>query len=238
MFPLPLLPTVPDDLEKMKGRRALLYQNTFMKNALIRALNIIYGVAPKLNGSHFAFRQFMEYVETVCDMTSLHIQGDEVFCKSLAQHCKAYRWTSNRSTAVVQDSLKSLRRLVRDWKKDNKSYHYTRLQGCLSGMEAPIIEVLHKQVAKFSGDVLPQSISDEQMRVLITDNMIWLGSNSDISILLPFCMSHHDIKTSKYWPPVTQDAIKAMPELVKEHPTLWKFSPFDPISRSGQKCLF
>ncbi|KJA20014.1 hypothetical protein HYPSUDRAFT_189180 [Hypholoma sublateritium FD-334 SS-4] len=239
MFPLPLIPTVPDDLAKMNARRALPQQNSFMKNALIRALNGIYEYAPRASPAQPAFGAFMEYIEIVCDMTALHIQGDEIFSNSLSSHCKAYQGPSKRHSSMAQNELSSFRRLACDWKKNGgKSYQASQIHSALNGMEGVLIEVLHKQVPKFTEAAVPASISDEQMLGLITDNMVWLTSNSEICILLPFCMAHHDVRMSKYWPPVNLDAIQAMPELVEQNKSLWKFSPFDPISRRGQKPVF
>ncbi|KDR75283.1 hypothetical protein GALMADRAFT_140808 [Galerina marginata CBS 339.88] len=210
MFPLPLLSSVPDNLEKMKARRALLYQNTFMKNALIRALNVVYDVAPKIKASHPAFRQFMDYVDIVCDMISLHVRGDEVFFKSISQQCAAFRLTTNNNAAVLQNHMSSLQHQIDDWKK---------------------------KVARFTEEALPQSISDDRLNELIKENIIWLGTNGNVSVLLPFCVSHHDPKTSKHWPPVTHDALQAIPGLLEAHPQLWKFAPFDAITRSSKTIL-
>ncbi|CAA7259147.1 unnamed protein product [Cyclocybe aegerita] len=235
-FPLALLPTIPDNLDKLKARNALLYHNTFMKNALIRSLNVLYDVAPKVTtGSHSGFQPFMEYVDTVCDMLILHIKGDEEFFKTLAQQCKSFRWSANKATVTVVDSLNALRRSVSGWKKDPKMFASARLLAIITSMEGVLREVLHKQVAKFRSEALPQTVSDDQLASMIKDNMIWLASNSDVTILLPFCMSHHDPKTSKHWPPVSEEAIKAMPGLVNTHPTIWKLAPFDPITKQGKK---
>ncbi|KAJ3500350.1 hypothetical protein NLJ89_g9839 [Agrocybe chaxingu] len=235
-FPLALLPTIPDNLDKLKARDALLYQNTFMKNALIRGLNVLYDVAPKVTtGSQSGFQPFMEYVDTVCDMLILHIQGDEEFFQALAQHCKSFRWSANKTTATAVASLNILRRSVSGWKKDPKTFSSARLLVPLTSMEGVLLEVLHKQVPKFKSEALPQAVSDDQLAGLIKDNMIWLASNSDVTVLLPFCMSHHDPKTSKHWPPVSEEAIKAMPGLVNAHPAIWKLAPFDPITKQGKK---
>jgi len=147
------------DWSLRRARAALPYQNSFMKvsncvtcchhtmpegstdfilqNALIRALNIIYEVAPKVaTGSHPAFQDFLEYVGVVCDMISLHIRGesrqlilekdayevlwvagDEIFFKAVAQQSKAFRSTTNKNAAVVQDALTALHRSIGGWKK-------------------------------------------------------------------------------------------------------------------------
>ncbi|KAF9482202.1 hypothetical protein BDN70DRAFT_930180 [Pholiota conissans] len=238
MFPLPLLNTVPDNLEKMRARTALQYQNAFMKNTLVRALNNIYDAAPRVKSSHPAFASFMGYIEMVCDVASLHIQGDEVFAQSLAQHCKSYRWPTNKSGPAALNALKSLRHTASDWKKDGRSYNAGHIQKSLNGMEAVLLEVVHKQVPKFSGDAVPSTISDDKISELVTENMVWLMTNSDVHILVPFCMTHHDVKTSKHWPPVTEEGVQAMPDLVKEFASHWTFAPFDPITRRGLKPPF
>ncbi|KAF8160881.1 hypothetical protein B0H34DRAFT_806320 [Crassisporium funariophilum] len=236
MFPLALLPTIPDSLEKMQAGQELRYQNTFMKNALIRALNIVYDIAGTFKvGSQPSFNQFMDYAGIVCDMMSLHLKGDEVFVKALSEQCKSFRSVSSKDVAKVRDALGSLRRYIGDWNKDIRSYQQKRLLDCLKGLEAPLSELLHNQVKSFSSDAVTRGISDKILKAMIKENMIWLGGNSDISILLPFCMSHHDTHTSKYWPPITKEAINAMPELVKSHSTLWRFAPFDPVTRQRKR---
>jgi len=102
---------------------------------LIRALNIIYEVAPKVaTGSHPAFQDFLEYVGVVCDMISLHIRGesrqlilekdaflwfagDEIFFKAVAQQSKAFRSPTNKNAAVVQDALTALHHSIGGWKR-------------------------------------------------------------------------------------------------------------------------
>ncbi|KIM45059.1 hypothetical protein M413DRAFT_328441 [Hebeloma cylindrosporum] len=208
-----------------------------MKNALIRGLNAIYAVAPKIKASHPAFQHFLEYIEVVCEMIMLHLQGDEVFLESLSQKCTGYRWVANKNITSLQNPLNALRQLVSEWKRNGNSYQASRLQSSLSSMEDLLVDVLRKQVAKLRGDALPESVSNSDLHSLIIGNMIWLGTNSDISILLPFCMSHHDPRTSQFWPPITADAIAAMPELVKAHPNIWKFAPFNPVTKAANKSF-
>ncbi|PPQ93684.1 hypothetical protein CVT25_012743 [Psilocybe cyanescens] len=250
MFPLALFPTVPDNLQDMKARDALVYQNTFMKNALIRALNITYEMARKIEAVHPEFCSFLAYMESVCNILSLHLEGDDVFFQTLSLHCNEVAVVNNEIAIAFRKDLNSLLGLIGEWIESPDSYQHARLQDCLKKIESSITEVLHTQMSRFRGDALPNSIDDETLRVLVRgvssllsieppidqcfpENMIWFGSRVDIAILLPFCTSHHDPLTSKYWPPVTSDAIEAIPDLARVHPHLWKFAPFDPVTRNA-----
>lgn len=85
-----------------RARDALVYQNTFMKvtlgcsachwcrcwltfaaqNALIRALNITYEMARKIEAVHPEFCSFLAYMESVCNILSLHLEGENVTGRS------------------------------------------------------------------------------------------------------------------------------------------------------------
>lgn len=66
------------------------------------------------------------------------------------------------------------------------------------------------------------------------ENVEWLGAQSDIAVLLPFVLSHHDPRTSKFWPTITAEGLAALPMLVQIHAACWKLAPFDPVSRDAQ----
>ncbi|KIK09308.1 hypothetical protein K443DRAFT_651346 [Laccaria amethystina LaAM-08-1] len=247
----PLLPIISDDLASLDPRLALRYQNTFMKNALIRGLNIIYLAASTINdGEHPNFREFTEYAHMVCGMIKLHLRGDDVFFTTpnsdgqtltdiLGEDCTL------PSTIALQ--ISSLDEIIQRWNKCPSSYTPSELLDILENVEEPIVTGMRKQVILSSqnrglffsssgqvesiqGEYLIKAYSEAQMRAMIEGNVFWLAAQSDISILLPFCMSHHDKKTSKYWPTIPAEGLAALPELVKAHPSRWIFAPFDPVT--------
>ncbi|PPQ98412.1 hypothetical protein CVT24_004091 [Panaeolus cyanescens] len=235
-FPLALLPTIPNSFESMKGSQALQYQNTFMKNALIRALNRVHELAPRIKPASKELRQFADYVEVVCKLFDNHIEGDELFLKRLAQETKM-SYCAIKCGATVQAALKGMRSMVETWKKDPKAYLPTRLLDALVAMDKDINEVLHKQSVKFRPESIPKGISDDKLFELIGENLAWIVTKVDMNLVLPFCVSHHDIKTSPHWPTVHPDAIqKELPKLVKVHADMWKLAPFDPLTRKALKC--
>jgi hypothetical protein len=130
--------------------------------------------------------------------------------------------------------------IIQRWNKCPSSYTPSELLDFLENVEEPIVTGMRKQVILSSqnrglffsssgqvesiqGEYLIKAYSEAQMRAMIE-------AQSDISILLPFCMSHHDKKTSKYWPTIPAEGLAALPELVKAHPSRWIFAPFDPVT--------
>ncbi|KAF9047383.1 hypothetical protein BJ165DRAFT_1097620 [Panaeolus papilionaceus] len=235
-FPLSLLPTIPNSFESMKASQALQFQNTFMKNALIRGLNRVHELASRVKPGSRECRQFADYVGVVCMLLDNHIEGDEFFLKRLAQETKA-PYSVNKSGGTVQVALKAIRSMAEGWKKDLKAYLSTRLIDALVGMDKDINEALHKQSTKFKPESLPKGVSDDKVFELIGENLAWIVTKVDMNMVLPYCMSHHDIKTSSHWPTANPEAIqKELPKLVNAHAEMWKLAPFDPLSRKAIKA--
>ncbi|TFK44464.1 hypothetical protein BDQ12DRAFT_18561 [Crucibulum laeve] len=235
MTPLKLFPTIPDELEAMDSRLALRYQNIFMKNTLIRGLNTVHEVAPQINPSHPLFQAFMEYAEIVGDMVRLHLEGDEVFFITfngsgrslfdiLGEEC-------NPNDFKIGDQLKALRQVINRWQEDQSTYVPATLQEHIQHLNSTLSTKFWDQINKVKSEYLVSVVSDERLRTMIQDNVIWLVTHSDMTILLPFILSHHDSKTSAHWPSVTEEGMAAMPELLKVHEGCWKFAPFDPITK-------
>lgn len=184
----PLLPIISDDLASLDPRVALRYQNTFMKNALIRGLNDIYLAASTINdGEHPNFREFMEYAQMVCEMIKLHLRGDDVFFTTpnsdgqsltdiLGEDCTL------PSTIALQ--ISSLDEMIHSWNKCPSSYTPSELVDFLQNIEEPIVTGMRKQVTSSSqnrepffspsgqvesiqGEYLIGAYSEAQMRAMI-----------------------------------------------------------------------
>ncbi|KAJ2931298.1 hypothetical protein H1R20_g5828, partial [Candolleomyces eurysporus] len=236
MYPLTLLPVVPDDLNTMEV--ALRYQTSFMKNALIRALNNVYEQAQRIgDGGHQDFKPFMAYCRIVGDMLRLQYEGDDLFFaksgtnKVSLDQILGGAWTKSPHWKKVPETLKTWDNKLQEWLENPTTYRGTDLRALLDEMEVPLNKGLFELIEVAKPEILSQKFSDEEMHAMIGEHILWLSSNSDVTILLPFCTSHHDPLTSNFWPIITEEGLAALPELAEQHSSQWALAPFDPVKR-------
>jgi len=213
----------------MDSRQSLVHQNILMKNTLIRALNRINELAPLIPSSHPSFLPFLNYVGFSVDMLLLHLEGDATFFGSPNVNGKSLQSylgpNSNPPTVWLQDNLKDLRKELRGWNEAPGEYTAKILQENLT-FGPKWVALIEKQAESMSADRLTEAISDDELRALIKDNIQWLAGNSDISVLLPFVVSHHDPITSKYWPALTPEGQAGLSDIAQLHSECWAFAPF------------
>ncbi|KAJ2916309.1 hypothetical protein MD484_g4108, partial [Candolleomyces efflorescens] len=238
MYPLTLLPVVADDLNTMDSRVGLRYQTSFMKNALIRALNNIYEQAERISdGENQDFKPFMAYCQIVGDMLRLQYDGDNLFfvgCgtgKVSLDEILGGAWTRNAYWKRIPDTLKIWDARLRDYLENPATYRATDLRALLEEMEGPLTKGLFGLIEVVTPEVISQNFGDEEMQIMIGEHILWLSSNSDLTVLLPFCTSHHDPSTSKFWPVITEEGLAALPGLAEQHASQWALAPFDPVKR-------
>ncbi|KAF6760120.1 hypothetical protein DFP72DRAFT_1166382 [Ephemerocybe angulata] len=236
MYPLALLPVVGDDLEKMDSRTALRYQNTFMKNALIRGLNNVYEYAGSIvDGNHKSFKEFMGYNQVVREMMQLHIDGDNLFFttpgpnKITIDRILGGAWTSNPHRIKLKDQLNSWDKRVESWSKKPDTYRGSELRSLLDGMQDLVVKGLIELIHSVKPELLAKNFSAEEMQAMIDDNIVWLATKGNVLLLLPFCTSHHDRSTSKFWPSIAPEGLKAIPDMTKENSSVWSLAPFHPV---------
>ncbi|KAF8070374.1 hypothetical protein FPV67DRAFT_1016960 [Lyophyllum atratum] len=236
MFPLPLFPTVAVDLEGMDSRSSVQHMNTFMKNTLIRGVNNIYQTAPHVNNKSLV-DPFLRYAIIVCDMLSLHLQGDQMFFtkgnaqnKSLVDFLGITAPYATESSAL-QNILKHMLEKLHSWTKTPGAYSYVDLQLSLKVLGTPMLQSMASQRNALNKDSLMKFVAEAELRDMITDNLIWLASHSDMSLLLPFVLSHHDPATSEHWPNVAPEGLGLVPDFVHKDLACWGFAPIDPITR-------
>ncbi|KAF9467378.1 hypothetical protein BDZ94DRAFT_1382522 [Collybia nuda] len=249
-FPLPLLPTIPDNLDDMDSRKSIRYINTFMKNALIRGLNNVYTLAELVEDSETILCSFLDYALVVCDMICLHIEGtqpccDESFFTTPNSEGVALLKILGKSSNMndggkMYNDIKALQQKIYAWKESPSTYSPNLLRMAVIQFAQEVYWKMEKQrgrlpnktqVESMDADVLAKAITDKALRSMIDENLQWLASHSDITYLLPFVLSHHDVRTSSYWPSVSPEGLEMVPELVMVHAECWEFAPIDPVTR-------
>jgi hypothetical protein len=115
-YPLPLLPSIPDDPENLDARHALPHLMALMKNTLIRGLNRVHACAPLINSGHPALPPFLDYVSSLLTHLNVHLEEDSIFFSTKAlieiSTCKI-----NPDTKAIKESIGSLLSLVSGWTK-------------------------------------------------------------------------------------------------------------------------
>ncbi|KAH7921286.1 hypothetical protein BV22DRAFT_1038858 [Leucogyrophana mollusca] len=239
-YPLPALPSVPEDLDSIDSRKALPYVMAFMKNTLIRALNNIYRAAPLLATDGANIRAFLEYVRCVCTLLRVHLEGDHLFFTSTAHGLPLTTTVGpacNPDDLSIHDSLTQLNATLTTWSQDPAVlYSADALRQALA-FGPHLVNCMQTQLAALSFDSLSSAISDKDLREMIRDNVEWFASNSDTSFLLPFVISHHDSNTSPHWPTIHEQGLKALPTLMREHAGCWQFAPIDPMTKQANSWV-
>ncbi|KAH9040837.1 hypothetical protein EDB84DRAFT_985424 [Lactarius hengduanensis] len=230
MFPLPMLATIPVDLESMDSRHAIRYHLAFMKNTILRALNNIHTHARELRRGDARLEAFLQYVVGFCDVLVLQIHADERLFGSPVVIDVALEKLLNEG--CIQD----MRKVVQGAEQLKKlAQKYAKLPGDYDGHEVVTHLSFSEEFAARSWAQLhsldcgrlEEVCSEVEMRRglrQITDSFV---RQSDVAFLVPFIHSHHDKETSHYWPTVSPEGRLTLPCLAKTYAKSWELAPFD-----------
>ncbi|ETW80240.1 hypothetical protein HETIRDRAFT_147785 [Heterobasidion irregulare TC 32-1] len=230
-YPISLLPINNADIDSMNPYRALPSSMSLMKNTLLRALNNIHQLAPRLSPAHLATSDFLSYVDNVCGVLLVHMNNDETFFKTPSPggvvlgnvlHCAGI------SSGVVR-RVETLRVLVRGWKDIPREYNATAMTGALDFGE-DLAREMRDLVAKVERRRLEQAVTAHELTSMIQANVERFASQNDITFLVPFLFSHHDRSKSPNWPPTTPEGREALPLLAEHHAGCWRLAPFSVLT--------
>ncbi|TFK23698.1 hypothetical protein FA15DRAFT_452280 [Coprinopsis marcescibilis] len=238
MYPLPYLPVVDTDISKMDSRQSLKHQIAFMKNALVMGLNNLHQLGHKIkDGKDASAPRLIEYAKVVHDILRLNVDGDEAFFtkrgpnKVSLDDILGSVWSKNPHKNELEDALKAWEEKTQIWAKDILAYNGKELMTLLEKMESPLVKGHLELVSQVKSEIISEKFDNEEVALMLNEHFSWLAENGDVTILLPYCTSHHDLDSSNFWPVLTQEGIRALPILVSESKTNWIFAPFDPITR-------
>ncbi|EGO00868.1 hypothetical protein SERLA73DRAFT_159508 [Serpula lacrymans var. lacrymans S7.3] len=241
LFPLPMLPSIPDNLDSLDSRKALPFLMAFMKNTLIRGLNNVHQVAPLLNSNNPRTIFFLKYITSLCKLLRTHLEGDRLFFSLALPGGKALRdivsIDCHPDLTFVHKALDQVESKLDAWTKNPASYCSLTLRQGIEFAPTMIVK-MQVQLNLLSFDYISSLISDKDLRPMIQANMEWFASHSDITFLLPFVISHHDTSTSPHWPTITEQGAAALPSLIKEHAGCWEFAPIDPLTKQTNPMVF
>ncbi|KAH9963812.1 hypothetical protein BC827DRAFT_91554 [Russula dissimulans] len=221
MFPLPMLKTIPEDLENMDSRYTLPYHLAFMKNTILRALNNIHAHASELQHDDPRLVPFLEYIVGFCDVVVLHIHTDEcLFRNPVVTGVALGKVLGEGCTQNMEKVLKGVTRLK------NLAKKYVKHPGDYNGQK--IIARLYDFSEEFSArswaqihsiDVthLMSVCSETEMRHRLQQLVASFLGQSNVAFLIPFIYSHHDRETSEHWPTMNREVRLTIPCLAKEH---------------------
>lgn len=113
-YPLPVLPSIPDDLENLDSRYALPHLMALMKNTLIRGLNRVYACAPLVIVGQPALLPFLDYVRSLLAQLNVHLEEDATFFSANAL-VEVAATKANPDTKTIKESIISLTSLVSTW---------------------------------------------------------------------------------------------------------------------------
>ncbi|KAK7472994.1 hypothetical protein VKT23_001098 [Stygiomarasmius scandens] len=228
-----ILPVVAGDLSASSARKHLVCVNTLMKNTLFRALNQILQLVPSIKPSQDSFIGFMDYIVVFCDMACLHLVGDERFLTTPNTKgvtlVEVFGIECNPNVPNLRGGLEILRETAASFKEDPEGADMGKLQGLLS-IGDEMEKVMKGQFELMSNETLGNDIEDEVLNGMIQDNIVWISQNSDMAVLLPFILAHHDPTTAKDWPQIPAEGLAELPNLVPVYEECWKFAPFNPMS--------
>ncbi|KAF8482500.1 hypothetical protein DFH94DRAFT_367616 [Russula ochroleuca] len=238
MFPLPMLRSLEVDqasiaggLDSMDSRYAVRYHLAFMKNTILRALNNIHTHALTLpRDDDPRLRAFFEYIVGVCDVIVLQIDTDKHLFRTPVIAGVALEELMGEG--CVQDMRKvvkganKLKELARKYAKRPERYESNEIIARLS-FAGEFSARSWAQLHFVDGRRLASACSEEEMRHGLQGIIASFLEKSDAAFLVPFIHSHHDRKTSTYWPPISSEDRITVACLAKVHPRLWELAPFD-----------
>jgi len=218
------------DLDSMDSRHAVRYHLTFMKNTILRALNNIHTHALTLPRDDPRLRAFFEYIVGLCDVMVLHIDTDKDLFQTPVIAGVALEKLLGEG--CVQDMRKvvkganKLKKLARKYVRRPGRYDGRKIISRLSFAEE-FSARSWAQLHSIGGSRLVSVCSEEEMRHGLRRIITSFLEKSDAAFLIPFIHSHHDRKTSIYWPPISSEARMTVPCLAKVHSRSWELAPFD-----------
>jgi hypothetical protein len=181
-YPLPVLPSIPDDLEHLDSRYALPHLMALMKNTLVRGLNRVHACAPLVIVGHPALLPFLDYVRSLLAQLNLHLEEDSTFFSANAL-AEVATTETNPDTTTIRKSIISLTSLVSAWilvgislpfhsqfitrKQDESNYCSSALCEGLS-FGPPLVTVMQAQIRALTPTLLSPIISHLDLLELIT----------------------------------------------------------------------
>ncbi|KAF8259445.1 hypothetical protein EI94DRAFT_1707107 [Lactarius quietus] len=264
MFPLPMLATIPVDLESMDSRHAVPYHLAFMKNTILRAFNNIYTRARELRRGDARLEAFLEYVAGLCDVLVLQIRADERLFGSPVIIDVALEKLLNegciQDMRKVMQGAERLKKLAQKYAKVGvacttsstlAAAEAEQLLGDYDGREIVAHLSFSEEYAARSWAQLhsldlgrlEEVCSDVEMRRGLRQIIDSFVRQSDVAFLVPFIHSHHDKETSHHWPTVSPEGRLTLPCLAKMYAKSWELAPFDVSTgirreRRGTKTKF
>jgi len=237
MFPLPMLRaferdqgSTERDLDSMDSRYAVRYHLAFMKNTILRALNNIHTHALTLPLDDPRLRAFFEYIVGLCDVLVLHIDTDkDLFHTPVIAGVALEKLLDKGCVQDMRKVLKGankLKKLARNYAQRPERYNRSKIIAHLSFAEE-FSARSWAQLHSIDGSRLASVCSEEEMRYGLRRIITSFLEKSDAAFLVPFIHSHHDRKTSTYWPPFSSEDRMTLPCLVKVHSRSWELAPFD-----------
>ncbi|KAG2118230.1 uncharacterized protein F5147DRAFT_604346 [Suillus discolor] len=234
-YPLPVLPSIPDDLENLDSRCALPHLMALMKNTLIRGLNRVYACAPLVIVGHPALLPFLDYVRSLLTQLNVHLEEDATFFSANAL-AEVAATKANPDTKTIKESIISLTSLVSTWIMDESDFSSSALRERLSFGPA-LVTVMQAQIRALTPALLSSIISHLDLLELIAASVGRISERSDMTFLLPFVVSHHDHTTSVHWPKIPEGCIEMFPALILNHPGCWQFAPYNPFNHEAQSLM-
>jgi hypothetical protein len=234
-YPLPVLPSIPDDLEHLDSRYALPHLMALMKNTLVRGLNRVHACAPLVIVGHPALLPFLDYVRSLLAQLNLHLEEDSTFFSANAL-AEVATTETNPDTTTIRKSIISLTSLVSAWILDESNYCSSALCEGLS-FGPPLVTVMQAQIRALTPTLLSPIISHLDLLELITASVGRISEHSDMTFLLPFIVSHHDRTTSTHWPKIPEGCVDMFPTLILNHPGCWQFAPYNPLTNEIQSLI-
>ncbi|KAG2123049.1 hypothetical protein BD769DRAFT_1359969 [Suillus cothurnatus] len=234
-YPLPVLPSIPDDLEHLDSRYALPHLMALMKNTLVRGLNRVHACAPLVIVGHPALLPFLDYVRSLLAQLNLHLEEDSTFFSANAL-AEVATTETNPDTTTIRKSIISLTSLVSAWILDESNYCSSALCEGLS-FGPPLVTVMQAQIRALTPTLLSPIISHLDLLELITASVGRISEHSDMTFLLPFIVSHHDRTTSTHWPKIPEGCVDMFSTLILNHPGCWQFAPYNPLTNEIQSLI-
>ncbi|KAG1871837.1 hypothetical protein DFJ58DRAFT_741976 [Suillus subalutaceus] len=234
-YPLPVLPSIPDDLEHLDSRHALPHLMALMKNTLIRGLNRVHDCAPLITVGHPTLLPFLDYVRSLLAQLDVHLEEDALFFSANAL-AEVATTEANPDTKTIRESIMSLTSLVSAWILDESKFCPSAL--CEGVSFGPLlVGIMQAQIRALTPTLLSSIISHVDLLELIKASVSRISERSDMTFLLPFVVSHHDRTTSTHWPKVPEGCIEMFPTLILNHPGCWQFAPYNPLTNETQSFI-
>ncbi|KAF9495294.1 hypothetical protein BDN71DRAFT_1589804 [Pleurotus eryngii] len=232
-YPLAKLPTSPDDLTAMDPRHALKMGMAFTKNGLLQALNNLHSLAPAVEASRSAFVPFLDYASMTLSILLLHLEGDDLFFStpnSQGESLQAILGADCTPTMnTVAGSIKKAQVSIEQWRKTPEDYTAAALRSAID-FGPRMLELMQAQIASIDIKRLEVSLTAEEIKTMVAENVGWFETQVGVEALLPFVVSHHDAGASKFWPPIHPDGIALIPQLIEDNAARWQFAPVHPVT--------